>query len=75
MRYTPFRMERWQSTHEHRVRVNLSESGVHPITLGELLGDGPEAVQRLLEMKLDYPHVNGVPELRDHIALTCLSTY
>jgi aspartate/methionine/tyrosine aminotransferase len=30
-------MERWQSTYEHRVDFNLSESGVHPMTLAELL--------------------------------------
>jgi aspartate/methionine/tyrosine aminotransferase len=30
-------MERWQSTYEHRVRYNLSESGVHPLTLSELM--------------------------------------
>jgi len=29
-------MERWQSTYEHRVDYNLSESGVHPFTLAEL---------------------------------------
>ena len=32
----PFAMERWQSTYENRVAYNLSESGVHPLTLGEL---------------------------------------
>ncbi len=37
MRLPPFAMERWQSTYEHRVRYNLSESGVHPFTLEELL--------------------------------------
>ena len=37
MRVPPFEMERWQSTYEHRVDFNLSESGVHPLTLSELL--------------------------------------
>ncbi len=37
MRVPPFTMERWQSTYEHRVDFNLSESGVHPFTLAELL--------------------------------------
>ena len=37
MRYAPFRMERYQSTHEHRVEINLSESGVHPLTVREFL--------------------------------------
>ena len=30
-------MERWQSTFEHRVDINLSESGVHPLTVDELI--------------------------------------
>lgn len=37
MAFVPFRMERWQSTYEHRVRYNLSESGVQPLTVRELL--------------------------------------
>ncbi len=37
MRVPPFAMERWQSTFEHRVDYNISESGVHPPTLSELL--------------------------------------
>ncbi len=37
MKYRTFDMERWQSTWEHRVRYNLSESGVDPMSVGELL--------------------------------------
>ena len=33
VRYAPFRMERYQSTYEHHVRYNLSESGGHPLTV------------------------------------------
>ena len=33
----PFEMERWQSLHEHEVELNLSDSGVHPLSLRELL--------------------------------------
>ena len=36
MRVPLFAMERWQSTFEHRVDFNLSESGVHPLNLAEL---------------------------------------
>ena len=32
-----FDMERWQSTYENRGDYNLSESGVHPLTVGELV--------------------------------------
>ena len=38
MRFVPFELERWQSTWENRVRFNLSESGVHPLSIQELLG-------------------------------------
>ena len=34
MRFPVFEMERMQSTWEHRVRHDLSESGVQPLTLG-----------------------------------------
>ena len=67
MRYTPFRMERWQSTYEHRVRINLSESGVHPLTVGELL----ELSGRDIDLDgtlLSYGQSNGSDELRDLIA-------
>ena len=37
MSFEPFAMERWQSTWENRVRFNLSESGVHPLTVAGLL--------------------------------------
>ena len=32
-------MERMQSTYENQVEFNLSESGVHPLRLGELVHD------------------------------------
>jgi len=36
-RFVPFDLERWQSTWENRVRYNLSESGVHPLSIQDLL--------------------------------------
>lgn len=67
MRYSPFRMERYQSTYEHRVRFNLSESGVHPMTLAELLeiADAQSGVEDIL---LGYGQSNGSDVLRDRIA-------
>ena len=56
------------SKYEQEVDYNLSESGVHPILLRDLLADDPTLVQQLLEMDLNYPHVNGIPELRRNIA-------
>ena len=67
MEFTPFQMERWQSTWEHRVDYNLSESGVHPLTVGELLSHaGPSA--DLSGVRLGYSQSNGTDELRALIA-------
>lgn len=68
MKINPFRMERWQSTWENRVEINLSESGVHPMTpreLFELAGRDPHVI---LDQRLSYSQSNGTEELRDEIA-------
>lgn len=67
MKYAPFRMERWQSTYEHRVEINLSESGVHPLTVGELLELAGRDVP-LDDTLLGYGQSNGSDELRALIA-------
>jgi len=65
MKLQVFEMERWQSTWENRVEYNLSESGVHPITVGDLLGsDDVEFLGR----SLGYVQTNGSEELRREIA-------
>lgn len=73
MRIEPFAMERWQSTWEHRTRFNLSESGVRPLSIGELLsleGDSPApAALDMLRIRLGYTQGNGAAELRERIAL------
>ena len=58
-------MERWQSTYENVVRYNLSESGVHPLTVKELAGDDWAS---LAETSLGYGYTNGTPELRGLIS-------
>ncbi|HSK08936.1 MAG TPA: aminotransferase class I/II-fold pyridoxal phosphate-dependent enzyme [Vicinamibacterales bacterium] len=67
MRIEPFVMERMQSIWENQVEINLSESGVHPLTLDELLEDGDER-ESLLRLSLGYPQTNGTPALREAIA-------
>lgn len=67
-RFQPFAMERWMSKFEQDVEYNLSESGVHPVLLSELLADNADMIEHLLATELNYPHVNGIPELRRHIA-------
>lgn len=68
MRLTPFEMERWQSTYEHRVRFNLSESGVHPLSLDELMALTGEETGSLGAIRLGYGQSNGSDELRARIA-------
>lgn len=66
--FQPFVMERMMSKHEKQVEYNLSESGVHPLRLRELVERRPEALSDLMETALDYSHANGIPELRGNIA-------
>ncbi len=67
MHLEPFAMERWQSTYEHQVEINLSESGVLPLRLEELV-DTDADLNALLAQDLGYPQSNGSPELRAEIA-------
>ena len=66
MRIEPFVMERWQSTYEHHVDLNLSDSGVDPLTLDQLLEPGE--AEEVLSQKLFYSQSNGTETLRDRIA-------
>jgi aspartate/methionine/tyrosine aminotransferase len=68
VKLTPFEMERWQSTYEHRVRYNLSESGVHPMTVAELLELAGAAPDSLTDLRLGYGQSNGSDALRAAVA-------
>ncbi len=65
--FQPFVMEAMMSEWENDVEINLSESGVHPLTLRELLELGGD-LEQLLDLELLYPQVNGIPLLRQRIA-------
>jgi aspartate/methionine/tyrosine aminotransferase len=66
--FQPFVMERMMSKWENLVDVNLSESGVHPMTLGELLEMGGLDVGAVSDVLINYPQANGTIELRETIA-------
>lgn len=68
MRIDRFHMERTQCLYENEVRWNLSESGVEPLRLEELLAGG-EARAEFLGTALKYPESNGSRLLRERIAL------
>ncbi len=65
--FVPFELERIMSIWENQVEVNLSESGVHPMTLGELVDD-PALLEELMATELNYPQTNGTIELRETVA-------
>ena len=66
--FTPFMLEREMGTWEHQVEYNLSESGVHPMSIRELFADDPKLMDEFLNVELNYPPTNGTNELREHIA-------
>ncbi len=68
MQFTNFDLEYTQSIWEQRVDINLTESGVHPMRLEELLDGDAGKLAELMASEINYPHVNGIPELRDNIA-------
>jgi len=67
MKLEQFAMERMQSTYENQVEFNLSESGVHPLTLAELV-DEAGALDALLAESLRYTQSNGTTALRALVA-------
>ncbi len=66
--FTPFALERFMSRFEQDVDINLTESGVHPISLGRLLELADRTPDHLAGLELNYPHVEGIPALRAAIA-------
>jgi aspartate/methionine/tyrosine aminotransferase len=67
MRIEPFALERFQSIWENRVAWNVSESGVHPLRLADLV-DSTAVQDELLQVELGYPQTNGTAGLREAIA-------
>ena len=66
MNIEPFALERLQSVYEHQVEINLSESGVEPLRLEELLP--ADEVGSLLAEPLGYTQTNGTVALRELVA-------
>ncbi len=67
MQIEPFELERWQSVWENKVELNVSESGVHPLTTAELVPDADQ-LKKILDVQQLYPQTNGSEELRGRIA-------
>lgn len=61
-----FDLERTQSLWENTVEYNLTETGIHPFTLGELLEHSE--IEKLQYIRLGYGQTNGSVELRKNIS-------
>ncbi len=66
MKVEVFEMERFQSIWENRVTHNMSESGVHPMSLGELLD--PNERDAIFDRRFICVQTNRTPALRASIA-------
>jgi aspartate/methionine/tyrosine aminotransferase len=67
MKLETFALERLQSIWENRVELNVSESGVHPLRVEELVDD-EASLAALMTQGLGYTQTNGTVELRTAIA-------
>ncbi len=68
MRIDRFQMERTQCLYENEVQWNISESGVAPLRVEELL-EGEAGSAEFLGLALKYPESNGSRLLRERIAM------
>lgn len=69
MKIDRFEMERMQSTWENVVEMDLSESGVRPVSLREL-GEMGLDLEAILATPLGYSQSNGTVPLREALAAT-----
>jgi aspartate/methionine/tyrosine aminotransferase len=67
MRIETFEMERTQCLYENAVELNLSESGVLPLQVDELLPTAADREQ-FLAQRLSYAESDGSRRLREHVA-------
>ena len=66
MKIETFELERRQSLWENLVEFNLTESGIHPFTLEELLNS--DQLKELQNIRIGYGQTNGSIGLRDAIS-------
>ena len=66
MKFPPFELERIQSLYENSVEVNLTESGVEPLSLKELMN--AEELEELINIPIGYGYTQGSPLLRQRIS-------
>ncbi|MGJ0391892.1 MAG: aminotransferase [Methylocystis sp.] len=71
MQIREFGVERWMYLYEDRCALNLAESCVESLTVGELLriaGKEDALLDEILPMKLTYGAIDGTERLRSNVA-------
>lgn len=66
MKIDTFLLERNQTLYENEVELNLTESGIHPCKVSDILT--PEEYDDLINLPLGYGYTDGTPALRAAIA-------
>jgi len=66
MKIPVFEMERMQSTWENLVEIDMSESGVRPVSMSELIELGLD-LDGFLDIPLGYSQTNGTIALREQL--------
>ena len=66
MKFPSFDLERIQSIYENSVEINLTESGIEPLSLKQLMN--PKELEELLNLPLGYGYTQGTPLLRQRIS-------
>ena len=66
MKIESFELERIQSIYENSVDVNLTESGIEPMSLKELMSESE--LEELVNIPMGYGYTQGSPELREKIS-------
>jgi aspartate/methionine/tyrosine aminotransferase len=79
MKIETFALERWMTTYELNVAADITESGVAPLTVEEVLALLPQderddALRALLRTKLSYSEACGSLALRSLLAATYAAT-
>ncbi|GAB2873832.1 aminotransferase [Paraburkholderia jirisanensis] len=71
MKIREFAVERWMDLYENRCELNLAETCVESLTVGELLriaGKEDAILAEILPMKLTYGAIDGTERLRTNVA-------
>ncbi len=71
MKIREFGVERWMDRYEHQCELNLAETCVESLTVGELLrmaGKEDAFLAEMLSMKLTYGAIDGTERLRENVA-------